>query len=419
MKSLIVDTVPRDCRKAGAINLGMQIVRERWGADVCQWTETVDVAQYDRIGFNVYYATHALNIGPFLRRHGLEKGDRAKRVLVAGGQGVGRRGLVSGLVDEVFVGELDTECERQILSRPVVRSGRAVIEISRGCKQRCSFCEYSWGRRLRYKPLELVKRQIDEVVEAGCRKINFMSTDFAGYPQFDELVEYALWKRVSILNGDFCVVSLPRAFRWLQYFPRQIRLGVESFHEPTRIAVGKRFSDDVLYESIERVLDVASSVHLYLIFGLPGDDYGAWFRWVERLAGMRETIHTWRGVDLFGAAFKVNRKPVRIEFNVTNFEPCDGTPLEGAPLVDFAEKERFLSGWSAAMIGTGLFCGERMGYANSGGRIGRKELSYRMLMRIKRGGPELTKALLDALPYGVRTWISDSEALRFLGMAGE
>lgn len=416
MRSLLVDTVPKDARNRGAINLGFEIVKHQWAADACHWTDVVDIQAYDRVGFNVFYPTHMLNIGPFLRKHGCAKG--AGPLLVAGGQGVGFRGGLSGVVDEVHVGELDAECSREIVSAPIIRAGKAVIEISRGCKHRCAFCEYAYHHQLRHKPLALVQDQIRWVVARGCRRINFMSTDFGGCPYLDDLMAFNLHHGVQVLNGDYCVTSMPKILKWLKYLPRQIKMGVESWHEPTRVGLGKRFSDDQLMEVITEVLGVASATHFYLIYGLPGDDYDVWFAWLSRLAQLREDCHTSYGTDLFGASYKTNLKNVRFEFSITNFEPCDGTPLQSAPEVDFEKKADFVRGWSDAMIRNGFFQGDKMDYVNSSGHIGRKELSYRMLMALKRGGPELREALLLALPNGVGRSISDAEATRFLEVCG-
>jgi hypothetical protein len=416
MKSLLVDTVPKDARNRGSINLGFEIVRKKWTADICHWGDKVNASDYDRIGFNVFYATHMLNVGPFLRRNSCERGLGPR--LVVGGQGIGWRGAMAGIVDDVFTGEIDAECAKEITSDPIIKDGKAVVELSRGCRHRCGFCEYAHNHGLRFKPLALALAQVDAVADAGCRRINFMSTDFGGYPHLDDLMEHSLRRGIQILNGDYCVTSVPKVLKWLKYLPRQLKLGVESFYEPARRAAGKRFSDDQLEETVSRVLEVASAIHFYLIYGLPGDDYGHWFRWLEKLTRLRDEKHTGYGVDLFGDTYKENMKNVRFEFNITNFEPCDGTPLADAPVVDFEKKAQFIRQWSDAMIRNGLFVGERMDYVNAGGRIGRKELSYRMLMALKRGGAELSDGLMNALPNGVGRSISDDEAGRFLEYAG-
>lgn len=399
MKSLLVDTIPKDARNRGSVNLGLEIVRQAWGADVCHWRDILEpdtIRTYDRIGFNVFYATHMLNVFPFIRRNGIPSEIR----LVAGGQGVGEKGALSGLVDEVYLGEIDhEECKEQITSNAVISGQKAVIELSRGCSQRCRFCEYAFGRKFRIKPISLVKSQIDGMLSSGCRRINFMSTDFSGYPDLEELMDYAMSKNVQILNGDYCVSSIRRIMPWANKLPRNFKLGVESFHQPTRWKAGKHFDDDFLEAVVEDLLQYASAIHFYLIYGLPSDDYGAWMAWLEKLAAIR----------------RKHSKPIRFEFNITNFEPSVGTPFEKEPWVDFVEKEKFIARWSEAMIRLGFFKGERMGYVNSGGRLGRKELSYRMLMMLKTQGAEaLTDRLKFALPNGVGRSISDKEASAFL-----
>jgi len=408
MRTLLVDTVPRDARNRGAINLGQEIVRECLGADLCHWSEQIDCDPYDLVGFNVFYPMHLLNVAPFLHR------NQPRCRTVAGGQGLGTRGILGDLVDDLYTGELDgEENATEIVSAPVIRDGKGVIELTRGCRMRCGFCEYAWGREYREKPLELVKQQIDEMVRRRCRRINFMSANFAGYSRFDELMEYAAANALQILNSDHCISSAHRLYPWLVYLPRTIKCGIESFDAAKRAAIGKPISDARLLMTITELLKVANHLHFYLIYGLPGDDYDRWFAWLETLAALRETW-TSREVNLFGEGYKRHHKNVRFELSITNFEPAPGTPFAGYPEVDFAAKAEFLAEWGAALVRLGFHQGTEVDYVNCGGRFGRKELSYRMLMALKKGGPELGAALREALPHGVGRSVSDAEAARFL-----
>ena len=412
MKSLVVDTIPKDARNRGSINLGLEIVAREWDADVCHWSDNVDVSQYDRIGFNVFYITHVFNLGAFIARHGLRKGGRVR--LVAGGQGLTPNGLLSGIVDEEFAGELDgAENAEAVVSEPVIRGGKAVLEIARGCKMRCKFCEYTAIKSMREKPLALVESQMDAVIKNGVRQINFMSANFPAYTHIDGMMEAAIARNVRVTNADFAVNFVHRVVPWLDYLPKYLKLGIESWDPETRKRIAKNFSDDYLKNLIDQLLQKVSGLHFYLIYGLPGDDYDKWFQWLEYLAKKRREFTVVRP-DLFGDSAAHNSKPIRFEFNITNFEPVAGTPLEGAPDVNFREKEKFLRQWSAHLMKHGFHLGTEIDYKNSGGRFGRKEKSYQLLMALRRGGPELTEAILTCFPRGISRSISDVEAGRFL-----
>jgi hypothetical protein len=136
-------------------------------------------------------------------------------------------------------------------------------------------------------------------------------------------------------------------------------------------------------------------------------------KWQSRLGDIRKRF-TESDKNLFGETETRNTKNIRFEFNITNFEPSYGTPLSTAPDVDFGEKDKFLAMWTAGLIKEGFHHGTSIEYKNAGGRLGRKELSYKMLMMLKRGGPELTEGLINALPNGIGRSVSDAEAVRFL-----
>ena len=421
-RTILVDTTPRDARGTGSINLGLEIARQELDADVCHWSDPLpDPDQYETVAFNVFYPMNLLNVVPFLRRNGIPflHDTRGDQRVIAGGPGVGQNGILFEIA-QYWPGELDhAENSKQIVSDPVMRDGRAAIELTRGCRYRCWFCEYSWNCKLGYreKPFELVCEQIRFVREHGIREINFMSANFAGYTHVQDLVNYAIYHGVKVTNSDICVVDVPRIVPVLKHLPKYLKLGIESFTPHTRAMAGKAITDDQLLQTIRLLLEHASALHFYLIYGLPGDNYLHWLRWVAALAKIRGG---WRfpKLDMFLGEVFENIKPIRFEFSITNFEPAPGTPFADAPMVDFDAKDRFLRDWTASLKRHRFCKADDVDYANARGRYGRKQLSYEMLMKLKRGGPELTDALIHALPNGVGRSVSDDEALRFLNYGG-
>jgi len=420
-KVLVVDTVPKDARNQGSINLGLEIVKDKMDADVCHWWEMVpNVGKYELIGFNVFYPTALLNIVPFLRKNNLSllKPGRGIKT-IAGGPGIGHNNILGGIIDETFLGEYDEfENIKEITSKPYFKGNKAVIELTRGCRSRCHFCEYIWSNPSnRQKPIELVKEQIDYVVSKGIRNINFMSANFTGYHHVQELAPYAASKGVVIKNSDITIRDAHNIFPILKYLPKYLKMGVESFDEKTRIKIGKKFTDEHLFLTIKKLLRHCSDLHFYLIYGLPDDDYTKWFKWLKILGDLRKTYRH-KVPNLFNPEGELeNTKPIRFEFSMTNFEPADGTLLESANQVDFKEKNKFLKKWFSALIENGFVDKKlkgRLDYKNFKGRIGRKKKSYDLLMELKKGGPELTDHLVNVYPNGVGRSISDDESMKFL-----
>lgn len=406
---ILVDTIPRNARGTGSINLGYEIVREHYDLRYAHFADRVlDIP--DVIYANVFYPAHMINLVSFLKRNRIPvlREDR-KQKLVVGGQGVSNTRCFQDIADEIYLGEADGDHlekgwnrRTEIDSAPHIKDSKAVIELTRGCKYRCKFCEYGWvhGGRFREKDIELVKEQILYVLPKTSN-INFLSANFGSYSELESLSEFCKKYNVNVLNTDVCVNDINGLTFNIQ---TGIKIGIESFDEKTRQFVNKPISDSELLSFFETYMPRSTMLHCYLIYGLPNDNYDNWFEWLEKIARIRKSIE----------------RPIRVEFSITNFEPCIGTPLESAPMVNFDDKNDFLEEWSAKLIEHGFrkqFEDKPITYANSRGRFGRKESSYNLLMALKTRS-DITNAFLSSLHSGVPRSISDGQAEKFLRLAG-
>ena len=416
---VLIDTTPKDVRSRGSVNLGYEIVRQKLNADIAFWHE--NIKDYSHYYFNIFYPMNLINALSCIHKNKI-----GAELYSLGGQGVSNLSRELGL--DIYRGELDGDKldgkgwnrATAIVSPSQVKGDCAVIELTRGCKYRCKFCEYGnvTGGEYREKSIELVKQQIDETF---IRNINFMSANFAGYSRLDELMQYCQWKNKRVMNTDVCLMDIKRVYPWLEPFSmRTVKIGVESFNESTRTMVGKGFSDMQLEAIIESLLKHCNNLHFYLIYGLPGDDYSTWYRWVEKLGQIRKR-YTFRQPHLFDGIVTQNTTDIRIEFSITNFEPCIGTPLENATLVNFKEKDEFLTGWFEVLQREGFLRSKGIPtYATAHGRIGRKERSYRLLMDIKQGhSPMLLEELTEGFPNGISRSVEDKEIEKYLTVVAQ
>lgn len=423
---IVIDTLPKNARNQGSINLGMTLVAEKANARIVHWSETLERVP-KTLMFNVIYATHIFNMIAFLKRHGIEplKNKRRKTRIIVGGQGVSNLNCLNDIVDEVYKGEYDGDSVgrdgwrrlRKIATNPQFEGDKAVVELARGCKYKCSFCEYGWvyGGAYREKSLELVKKQIDQCVARGVYHVNFMTSNFGGYTKVKELMDYCLRKGVLVLNRDCCLMDVNKIMDYIEPMKMNyLKMGVESFDEKTRVALGKKISDEDMLKVFEQVLDKTSALHFFLIFGLPHDNYKNWFKWVAKLGDLRKK-YTVEQKTLFGTE-TVNIKNIRIEMNITNFEPCSGTPLSLASQVDFKAKAKFLKDWTRALKGAGFYLkSANPEYKTAGGRWGRKQKSYELLMALKTRH-DITDAIINAYDNGVGRSIQDKQADKFLSL---
>ena len=411
MKNIILNTIPADARSTGSINLGMEITKNKLNVSEAHWREQLDYVP-EIIYANIFYITHIFNLISFLKRNNIEalKNKRRNTSIIVGGQGVSNlNGCLDEIVDEIYMGESDGDYidkngwvrVSEINSDLNIKGNKAVVELTRGCKYRCSFCEYGWvhGGKYREKDISLVKSQIQTIKLSGINNINFLSANLASYSGINELIEYCAKNNIKILNSDLCIRDFDKINNGT--FSKSIKVGVESFDEITRKNMNKYISDDDLMEFFKEATKISSNIHCYLIYGLPNDNYAKWFEWVERLSYLRKGIE----------------KPLRIEFNLTNFEPCKGTPLENAPMINFSDKNDFLQEWIENLIKFGFIKqkdGVGITYKNAKGRLGRKENSYLLLMKLRDSSSEITNAIIESLPNGVGRSIKDPQAIKFL-----
>ncbi len=394
-------------------NPGLTFVQRKLNADIYRWDELLE-GEYELVAFNIFYSFNVLNVVPFLRNNGIEplngKRKGGPRV-IAGGQGISNSaGILDEIVDWVFRGELDGDyldergwCRAsKLTSTPINGQYTSVIETTRGCKYRCGFCEYGHvqGGPYRERPLGEVKEQINQLRLRGSNRANFFSANLAGYGDVRKLIDYCESVGFWITNNEFCLRDFDRLGGWL---PQAVRFGLESFHEDTRRRIGKSISDQWFEDFMLGLMSGSRSIRIYLIYGLPGDDYGRWFDWVRRLGEMRRQAG----------------KNILLNFAVSTFEPRRGTPLEGDSTIDFDERNEFLKEWAAVLYEQG-FIGKNPAAPGfnirevTRGQVGAGEYRHRVCMEIIQGGPELTDKLIYAIPRGINWSLSKREAAKFL-----
>lgn len=149
---------------------------------------------------------------------------------------------------------------------------RSFCEISRGCKNKCMFCQYTWLKPYREASLtdiEIVCRK------AKTKSIRVFAADRFAHTRYPAI--RALLQSIG-KNDTGSDVSMRLVFKnpeYLQY-TNKVRVGIEGCSERLRKLVGKPFSDDNIAQFCKMVADAGiKTLDWYMIYGLPtetGDD---------------------------------------------------------------------------------------------------------------------------------------------------
>ena len=168
-------------------------------------------------------------------------------------------------------------------------------ESSRGCPFSCSYCLSSVDKRLRFRSLSLVKRELQFFLDAGTEQVKFVDRTFNC--RHDHALE--IWKYIrrhdnGITNFHFEVsadllneeeLELIRSMR-----PGliQLEIGVQSTNPETIREIRRTMDLARLEENVRNVREGRNvHQHLDLIAGLPWEDLESFGRSFDRVYALR------------------------------------------------------------------------------------------------------------------------------------
>lgn len=425
-------------RSQDSINLGLEIIsgiikKQGWQLDTYKFGDKIqDINSYDIIGFSLFYFTQMLNLVPFLKDNNIEPLSNKRNnqpLLLAGGQGIQNPKPINKFIDVFCMGDGEGVLEyilenykdmetlskhkalyipninnsftfnsiKDIDSKPIIYGKNSMIELTRGCKNRCKFCQYGWTNgKYREKNIELVKQQILEVKNKGIKNINLLSCNLGGYSKINEILSFCIDEKVRLMNTDMRVdeYSEEIAEKLDLLKVRTLKVGIESFSDQTRNSINKNVSKNQLDTFIDRALKHnISNLHFYLIYGLPEDDYKEWFNYMECIKSRIKSVD----------------RNIRIEFSITNFEPAIYTPFEKSPFINFRDKHKFMREYLLKQEELGYIKqpAQTKDYKNSHGRLGRKERSYNIGMWLLHGDETVGDVLYELNIKGIGRSINE------------
>ena len=223
------------------------------------------------------------------------------------------------LHDNVVTKDTDAPKNKAVAARlnpvpyvDVQSATRSFIEISRGCRNRCFFCQYGWLKKYKEASLSDVA---DAVGSAKTKTIRLFAADRFQHSQYVGIREM-MDRRGKCDSGSDA--SLRYLLKHKEYFgyTNKIRTGIEGMSERLRRAVNKPISDDQIVESVVLAQEHRIKViDWYMIYGLPGEGLDDMEKFVALLARIDK--------ELSG--------PLNIAVHWNAFTPSAQTPLQWAP----------------------------------------------------------------------------------------
>ena len=154
-------------------------------------------------------------------------------------------------------------------------------ESSRGCPFNCSYCLSSVDKRLRFRDIELVKKELAFFIEKEVPQVKFVDRTFnCKHEHAMEIWRFIKEHDKGITNFHFEISADLLTEEELEFIGTmrpgliQLEIGVQSTNEATITEIHRTMKLDVLKDVVKKIQKNGNiHEHLDLIAGLPYEDY--------------------------------------------------------------------------------------------------------------------------------------------------
>ena len=218
---------------------------------------------------------------------------------------------------------------------------RAVVEIMRGCKWGCKFCQAGWTYRpVREKDMDKAIHIADEIIKnTGYEELSLISLSSSDYSKIDELAKTLAKKyenqRINLslpsMRTNTFTVKLAKETSRVRH--SGVTLAPEAGTQRLRDVIGKNMSEEHIFEGVKAAFEEGvESIKLYFMLGLPTETE-------EDLVGICELA---RKILAIGKGYS---RRARITVNLATFIPKPHTPFQWERQISIEEtleKQRFI-----------------------------------------------------------------------------
>jgi radical SAM superfamily enzyme YgiQ (UPF0313 family) len=185
------------------------------------------------------------------------------------------------------------------------------IEIARGCKYKCPFCQMTHLKKYREVSKEAVMRAIDN---SQYKRAALFAPNGVGHSDYKQIMDYAESKKSINIASDVRYNELEKYRN-----PNTARMGIEGISARLRKLNKKPLSSAKFKTLIERrmaqcqELGYKPSLHTYFILDLPTESQNDWNEFIDFIWSCNDI----KGIEDFTWIFTANV-----------FMPCPHTPYE-------------------------------------------------------------------------------------------
>jgi radical SAM superfamily enzyme YgiQ (UPF0313 family) len=196
-----------------------------------------------------------------------------------------------------------------------------LIEITRGCPYRCSFCYVGYNQHpFRIRSLESIKQIVNQN-RALTHRFGFISSAVTSHPEIRELCEWCVQEKFDISFSSLRAEDLsPFVLEILQKSgQRTMTLAPETGSDAFRRSINKSLTNNQILESSDAVVKTGiRNLKLYFILGLPGETQ----KEIEASVNLVKAIQS-----LAMQEWKKRKLTGEITVSVSFFVPKPGTPF--------------------------------------------------------------------------------------------
>lgn len=181
--------------------------------------------------------------------------------------------LWDGSIDSEYMADKKEPKEKAVsnkitpfLYEDIQDNRRAFVEMSRGCKNKCLFCQYGWLKKYRESDildiLEIIKR-------TKTKSVRMFAADRFQHSRYKDIRNVLNRIGKCDTGSDVSLKFVNKNIEYLK-LTNKVRVGIEGMSERLRCLIGKKYSDQ---DIVDFCLNVAKAgikcFDWYMIYGLP------------------------------------------------------------------------------------------------------------------------------------------------------